>query len=219
MPKHSDETKQKIAEGVRRRRAEHPLPKKQYTCEKCNEAFFGSIKKGRKARCEECRRKTKAPDVRSLATLPKRTMHKILKRMKACCAICGWQHATCDVHHIVPKSKGGSHSDDNLIVVCPNHHRIIHQAPYKGPTLNTKAVGNGCVMEMMYNGWDYREEVLKAKSVAKIYANWRVFHFGGMQVIKTENGITVHGIMDPNNTDMKSLLESAQGIFAANETQ
>lgn len=41
------------------------------------------------------------------------------------CAICGWEEETCDVHHIKPRSESGSHSLTNLIVVCPNHHRLI----------------------------------------------------------------------------------------------
>ena len=43
------------------------------------------------------------------------------------CFNCGWGKAICDVHHIVPKSKGGSDAHSNLTVVCPNCHRLIHK--------------------------------------------------------------------------------------------
>lgn len=42
------------------------------------------------------------------------------------CAICGFDLAT-DVHHITPRSAGGADSFDNLITLCPNHHRLADQ--------------------------------------------------------------------------------------------
>lgn len=40
------------------------------------------------------------------------------------CMICGWMEAPCDAHHIVPARSGGTHALSNLIVLCPNHHRL-----------------------------------------------------------------------------------------------
>jgi hypothetical protein len=42
------------------------------------------------------------------------------------CELCGWSESTCDIHHIVEVSDGGKNELDNLVVVCPNHHRMIH---------------------------------------------------------------------------------------------
>lgn len=42
------------------------------------------------------------------------------------CEICGWKEATRDIHHILPVSKGGKNTLDNVILVCPNHHRMFH---------------------------------------------------------------------------------------------
>lgn len=39
---------------------------------------------------------------------------------------CEWDRATCDVHHIVPKSEGGQNILDNGVVLCPNCHRLVH---------------------------------------------------------------------------------------------
>lgn len=54
-----------------------------------------------------------------------RTLYKIFKDVP--CEICGWSETTRDLHHIEEISKGGKNEVDNLISVCPNHHRMIHK--------------------------------------------------------------------------------------------
>lgn len=44
------------------------------------------------------------------------------------CEVCGWNLARCDVHHRKAKSKGGMHTIANAMVLCPNCHRIRHEA-------------------------------------------------------------------------------------------
>ena len=41
------------------------------------------------------------------------------------CAICGWDEAPCDVCHIVARKNGGSDTLDNVVMLCPNHHRLF----------------------------------------------------------------------------------------------
>ena len=41
------------------------------------------------------------------------------------CVICQFEHAV-EVHHIVPRSKGGSDDIENLVPLCPNHHTMAH---------------------------------------------------------------------------------------------
>ena len=64
----------------------------------------------------------------SLLDLSKRTVSKILKRMNLPCSRCGWHvsGAICDIHHILPRKKGGVDSHDNLTYICPNCHRLAH---------------------------------------------------------------------------------------------
>ena len=59
--------------------------------------------------------------------LSSRTIHKIIARASLSCSICKWDKATGDIHHIVEVSEGGSNNMSNLIYVCPNCHRCIHQ--------------------------------------------------------------------------------------------
>ena len=60
----------------------------------------------------------------------------ILKLYGYSCAICGWnlpnitpngviQHqGGCDLHHITPYREGGSNDSNNLILLCPNCHKM-----------------------------------------------------------------------------------------------
>lgn len=62
----------------------------------------------------------------SLLDLSKRTISKIVNRLNLSCSNCGWNECTCDIHHIIHKSKGGSDHHDNLAYLCPNCHRMAH---------------------------------------------------------------------------------------------
>lgn len=44
------------------------------------------------------------------------------------CTICKWcvDGVNGDIHHIIPKSEGGSDDMSNLTYVCPNCHRMLH---------------------------------------------------------------------------------------------
>ncbi len=46
------------------------------------------------------------------------------------CLVCGFDKLV-DVRHLVAKSKGGGHDVNNLIVLCPNHHKMTHHADYR----------------------------------------------------------------------------------------
>lgn len=41
------------------------------------------------------------------------------------CAICGWDEAPCDVCHIEPRKRGGPDVIENVVMLCPNHHRLL----------------------------------------------------------------------------------------------
>lgn len=60
------------------------------------------------------------------------------------CAVCGWGFnmtpfrgsyqwsSSIHFHHIIPASAGGLHDDSNIIVLCPNHHRVADMITGKG---------------------------------------------------------------------------------------
>ncbi len=54
------------------------------------------------------------------------------------CQFCGWEPRLkyraelCEAHHVRWLSRGGEDAIGNLVLVCPNHHRAIHEcdAPF-----------------------------------------------------------------------------------------
>ena len=131
--KNRDIINKHISEGVKKYNKENPkqIILYHYTCEKCGKEFDApKIRDGRHIHCEDCKRKVvhykDINETTSIKELSKRTITKILNRANKGCSICGWNESTCDIHHIIEKSKGGTNEHNNLIIVCPNCHRIIH---------------------------------------------------------------------------------------------
>lgn len=126
------------------------------TCAMCGKEF--ERKSGSHKYCSpKCARK--ADRKYSIENIKERTrrmhdiQHKIYYAYQNKCALCGWQISKellcvrgryqwshgCDIHHIVPASKGGSDAYDNLILLCPNCHKkadlgLIPDEQLKGRT-------------------------------------------------------------------------------------
>lgn len=49
----------------------------------------------------------------------------VVTKLPKKCLFCGIVYPI-EVHHIIPKKKGGTNKDENLLFVCPNHHKILH---------------------------------------------------------------------------------------------
>jgi len=61
---------------------------------------------------------------RTLTTAQKRELERTVGWK---CELCGKKLTVKpDIHHITPKAEGGSDKDSNLIVLCPNCHRLVH---------------------------------------------------------------------------------------------
>ncbi len=62
---------------------------------------------------------------------------ELIMRYNGRCAICGWRASEAlittdgrtqkaygnEIHHIIPVKNGGRATEDNLILLCPNHHK------------------------------------------------------------------------------------------------
>lgn len=66
-------------------------------------------------------------DVQSFSAIARR----LLKERGNSCYSCKWDEANCDVHHILPRSKGGTNEKSNLVILCPNCHRLMHKNKLK----------------------------------------------------------------------------------------
>lgn len=42
------------------------------------------------------------------------------------CVLCGWC-GPCDFHRVIPGCRGGGYDDGNVVIVCPNCHRLLHR--------------------------------------------------------------------------------------------
>lgn len=111
-------------------------------CARCGKEIPEGSGNHRKYCSVECRRcagrNIKEIGKRARKILP--IKEQIFQAYDCRCAICGWRG--CDepgmvgnnghhqwgcmnqIHHIIPVSKGGEETADNLILLCPNHHRM-----------------------------------------------------------------------------------------------
>jgi len=56
--------------------------------------------------------------------------HVFWETVKAECFICGYEDIV-EIHHRIALKNGGSNDIDNLYIVCPNHHTMIHRGLIK----------------------------------------------------------------------------------------
>lgn len=157
----TDEYKRKISVGVNTDNIVKGKVKGNkiyfYICGKCGKDFESKIyrRNDREKHCNNCIQKS--PHSRkdhniTLFDLSKRTISKILKRANVSCSICGWNESSCDIHHIIEKNMGGTNDVSNLIILCPNCHRICH-------------------VEKKFDN-----EFLMDRSIEKIFNNWKDFY-------------------------------------------
>jgi HNH endonuclease len=65
---------------------------------------------------------------RARQTIPPAVRRAVLQRDHHRCCVPGCKNATfLDLHHIQPRSQGGSNDPENLRTVCGAHHRAVHR--------------------------------------------------------------------------------------------
>ena len=103
-------------------------PKKlQYpqVCKQCGKEFL-SASKSAKYCSDSCKQKNyraKQKDISENSGSIK-TLYKKFENVP--CEICGWDKTSRDLHHILEVSNGGTNEISNIVSVCPNCHRMIH---------------------------------------------------------------------------------------------
>ena len=67
------------------------------------------------------------PKRRASQTIPPAIRRGVMRRDRQRCAAPGCSnHLFLDVHHVDPRSEGGSHDPERLLVLCGSHHRSAH---------------------------------------------------------------------------------------------
>jgi hypothetical protein len=70
----------------------------------------------------------RTPKTRARQAIPPVIRRAVIRRDGGRCVVPGCRHAVfVDIHHLVPRSEGGGHDPDELIVLCSAHHRAQHR--------------------------------------------------------------------------------------------
>jgi hypothetical protein len=68
------------------------------------------------------------PIARARQSIPPAVRRAVLARDQHRCRVPGCRNATfLDIHHVVPRSEGGSNDPENIITICGAHHRATHR--------------------------------------------------------------------------------------------
>lgn len=93
----------------------------EHICKHCGEKFK-SASKASKYCSNSCKQKNYR--LKSKGDVNMKKFYKIFENIP--CELCNWDKSSRDLHHIVEVSNGGKNELDNLLNVCPNCHRMIH---------------------------------------------------------------------------------------------
>jgi 5-methylcytosine-specific restriction endonuclease McrA len=65
---------------------------------------------------------------RARQNVPPAVRRRVIRRDGGRCVVPGCRQGVfIDVHHVVPRSEGGNHDPDTLVVLCSAHHRALHR--------------------------------------------------------------------------------------------
>ena len=79
----------------------------------------------------------------------KSIVDNLKKLYRGCCQICGknpsheYNVDICEAHHITPFYKAQNNDASNIIILCPNHHRLIHKLSSEISADRTSFIVNG----------------------------------------------------------------------------
>jgi hypothetical protein len=75
-----------------------------------------------------CDASVSRPGKRNTTTIPPRTRREVMARDRHVCQVPGCDRTRfLEVHHLVPRSRGGKNTRDNLVTLCGSCHRMSHE--------------------------------------------------------------------------------------------
>ena len=84
----------------------------------------------------------------------------ILHRDNYQCQKCKAKNTILQVHHIIPRSKGGTNTPSNLITLCESCHKAVHNGEFKlraRPPATKHATEIGIVKSQLKKVWNFEE--------------------------------------------------------------
>jgi hypothetical protein len=112
---------------------------------------------------------------RAKQSIPPAVRRAVLARDQRRCRVPGCAHATfLDVHHVRPRSEGGSNDPENLVTLCSAHHRAAHRGQ-----LSIEPAADGSPAFRHADGARYGNAVAPAvvEARAKVFAALRQLGF------------------------------------------
>jgi len=83
---------------------------------------------GAQAEAIACDARVLAPDKRNRSTIPPAVRRRVLARDGYRCRAPGCTHTHfLEVHHLKPRTAGGSNQAENLVTLCSSCHRVAHE--------------------------------------------------------------------------------------------
>ncbi len=140
-------------------------------CKQCEKEFTAD-RDSRQFCSNECRLEAKGHQIRNKISL--RTWQKIIKRAfpNWHCPLCEehniiwddkfWSYAF-EAHHITPVREGGSDELDNLILLCPNHHKMADGGVFSKERLKQKSIASFFSEEEFLSQFYYGKNNSKGK--------------------------------------------------------
>lgn len=147
---HTETRKARIAEGLRKFYAANPdrcmaQAERFREAETQNPEAFAA---GRQAGSTNSPHRPTPPT--SLLEVSSRTVRKVLTRLKVGCSRCSWSEGISDIHHIRGRKIPDANNHNNLTLICPNCHRLVHERKVKPETLIPLSVYIGDTWKRYY---------------------------------------------------------------------
>lgn len=121
--------------------------------------------------------------------IPEETVIKLLYKSKWTCCICRDRSKGVIIHHIKEWNISKDHSEENLVVLCPNHHDLAHTK--KDLTLNLsesklKEIKKEWLKEVRFQD----TQTIRGLTIAEHTSGWDYFNHNRIFEIYLKKGIS-----------------------------
>ncbi len=126
-------TRPEAAKAAARAAAVPPIQVHVHRCPECGAAEVDGVPLDRADRERTaCDAAVAVPGERNRSIIPPRVRREVLARDRHRCQAPGCEHTRfLEIHHRIPRSRGGTNRPENLITLCRACHRLWHERGFK----------------------------------------------------------------------------------------